>query len=77
MGSDQTSVPTGASAAVLQPSESVPDSAVSVQGPNFEKPLSLPGFLESYERIGFQATSFGKAIGIVNRMVSLTTDHVL
>ncbi|KAH7916092.1 DHS-like NAD/FAD-binding domain-containing protein [Hygrophoropsis aurantiaca] len=63
-----TTVPAGASAAVLQPSEPIPETAVSVQGPNFEQNLSLQEFLKSYERIGFQANSLGKAIDIVNRM---------
>lgn len=63
------SVPTGVSAAVLVPSQPIPDDAVSVQGPNFDDPLSLQDLLHSYERIGFQAQSFGKAIQIVNRMV--------
>lgn len=64
-----SNVPGGAAAAILQPSQPIPDDAVSVQGPNFEKPLSLQGFLQSYERIGFQANSLGKAIHIVNQMV--------
>ncbi|EIW82059.1 Deoxyhypusine synthase [Coniophora puteana RWD-64-598 SS2] len=63
-----SSIPAGAAAAVLQPSEPVPDHAVSVQGPNFENDLSLQDFLRSYERIGFQANSLGKAIDIVNKM---------
>ncbi|KAI0308527.1 Deoxyhypusine synthase, partial [Amylostereum chailletii] len=42
--------------------------AVSVQGPNFDEPLSLDGLLGSYERIGFQANSLGKAINVVNGM---------
>jgi deoxyhypusine synthase len=42
---------------------------ISVQGPNFDVPLSLQEFIGSYERIGFQATSLGKAIEVVNRMV--------
>jgi deoxyhypusine synthase len=63
-----TAVPAGASAAVLQPSEPISDSAISVQGPDLEKKLSLPEFLKSYERIGFQASSLGRAIDIVNRM---------
>lgn len=62
-------IPTGASAAVLQPSEPIPEHAISVQGPNFDEPLSLQEFLNSYGRIGFQANSLGKAIDIVNRMV--------
>ncbi|KAF8845885.1 Deoxyhypusine synthase [Paxillus ammoniavirescens] len=61
-------VPAGASAAVLKPSDAIPDTAVSVQGPDFEKDLSLQDLLSSYERIGFQANSLGKAIDIVNRM---------
>ena len=63
-------VPKDASAAVLQPSEPVPIDAISVQGPNFDNPFSLHAFLATYERVGFQATSLGKAIDIVNRMVS-------
>ncbi|KAL1735983.1 DHS-like NAD/FAD-binding domain-containing protein [Schizophyllum commune] len=62
------SVPSAASAAVLQRSEKIPESAVPVVGPNFEKPLSLQEFLGSYERIGFQANSLGKAINIINKM---------
>ncbi|KAF8915872.1 DHS-like NAD/FAD-binding domain-containing protein [Mucidula mucida] len=62
------SIPTGASAAVLQPSEPIPADAVSVEGPNFEKNLSLQDFIASYERIGFQANSLGRAIEIVNKM---------
>lgn len=56
-------------AAVLGHSEPVPENAVSVEGPNFDNPHTLESFLQSYERIGFQANSLGKAINIVNRMV--------
>ena len=65
-----TTVPSQASAAVLQPSDPVPVDAVSVEGPNFDNVLSLQSMLSSYERIGFQATSFGRAIRIVDKMVS-------
>ncbi|KAK1224384.1 Deoxyhypusine synthase [Marasmius sp. AFHP31] len=65
-----TQVPDTASAAILLRSEPVPDSYVSVKGPDFDKPLSLQEFLQSYERIGFQANSLGKAIDVVNRMRS-------
>ena len=64
-------VPAEVSATVLQPSESVSNSAISVQGPDFEKKPSLQELLKSYERIGFQAGSLGRAIDIVNRMVRL------
>ncbi|KAJ4482740.1 DHS-like NAD/FAD-binding domain-containing protein [Lentinula lateritia] len=61
-------VPSGASAAVLLPSEPISNDHISVKGPNLEKSLSLFDFLQSYTRIGFQATSFGRAIDIVDRM---------
>ncbi|KAF4619550.1 hypothetical protein D9613_005231 [Agrocybe pediades] len=61
-------VPSDAAGAILKPSDPVPADAISVQGPNFEEPLSLQGFLESYERIGFQANSLGRAMNIVNKM---------
>ena len=63
-------IPHGASAAVLKQSEPVPDEAIAVQGPNFDERLTLETLLDSYERIGFQANSLGKAINIVNKMVS-------
>lgn len=62
-------IPTGASAAVLKPSDPIPHDAVPVQGPDFEKKLSFQDFMSSYERIGFQANSLGKAIDIVDKMV--------
>lgn len=70
LSSKQTmAVPNAAAAAVLQPSEAIPHDAISVRGPDFEEPLSLDTFLASYERIGFQAQSLGKAMRIVDQMV--------
>ncbi|RPD67346.1 Deoxyhypusine synthase [Lentinus tigrinus ALCF2SS1-7] len=68
MASSSAPIPTGASAAVLKPSDPVPDFAVSVEGPNFDEEISLQKLLASYTRIGFQANSLGKAIDIVNKM---------
>lgn len=65
-----SNVPAGASAAVLQPSEAIPENAPYVNGPNFEQPVTLDSLLSDYDRIGFQATSLGRAIDIVNKMVS-------
>jgi deoxyhypusine synthase len=62
-------LPTGVSSAVLKASDPVPEGAISVQGPNFDKPLDLQQFISSYERIGFQANSLAKAIHIINNMV--------
>ena len=69
MTTQQPTVPSGASAAILKPSEAIPDSAISVEGPHFDKPYSLQEFLASYHRIGFQATSFARAVEIVDHMV--------
>ena len=75
MNSSDRTIPDAAAAAVLQPSDPIPSDAVSVQGPDFERSLTLDQFLRSYERIGFQANSLGKAISIVNKMVCC--DYVL
>ncbi|KAH9951732.1 Deoxyhypusine synthase [Amylocystis lapponica] len=61
-------IPLGASAAVLKPSEPMPEFAITVEGPNFDEPLSVKQLLESYRRIGFQASSLAKAIDVVNKM---------
>jgi len=65
----QATVPTDAAAAILLSSAPVPDTAVAVEGPDFDRPHTLHSFLQSYERIGFQATSLGRAINVVNKMV--------
>jgi hypothetical protein len=67
-----SSVPHGASAAVLKPSDPVPNTAVPVKGPDFDQDLDLDGLLDSYKRIGFQAQSLGRAIEIVNKMVCVS-----
>lgn len=64
-------VPEDITELMLDPSDPAPEDGIPVQGPDFDKDLSLDGLLRSYERIGFQATSLGRAINIVNRMVSL------
>ncbi len=69
MASSSAHVPLGAAAAVLKPSEPMPEFAVTVEGPNFDAPVTLDSLLASYQRIGFQANSLGKAIDIVNKMV--------
>lgn len=68
MGNDP--VPSGAANAVLLPSQPLPEGTLSVEGPDFERDLSLDALLGSYERIGFQATSLGRAIHVVDNMVS-------
>lgn len=67
-GSGSTSA---AHASVLTPSEALPSDSVHVKGPDMSRPLDLQALLESYERTGFQATALGKAVKIVEEMVSL------
>lgn len=62
--------PAAAAAAVLVHSQPVPEDAVPIRGPDFDSPLDLNTLLGGYERIGFQATSLGRAIHIVNKMAS-------
>ena len=63
--------PAAVTEAVLVRSVSMPDTAVTVEGPDFNKDLSLHELLEKYTRVGFQATSIGRAIKVINDMVSL------
>ncbi|KAG8726833.1 Deoxyhypusine synthase, partial [Ceratobasidium sp. 428] len=60
--------PAAAAAAVLVKSQPIPEDAVPIRGPNFDRPLDLNALLGGYEQIGFQATSLGKAIRIVDKM---------
>ena len=62
-------VPDDLSSTLLRPSDPISEGAVSVQGPDFDEPLDLQQFISSYERIGFQANSLGRAIQIINKMV--------
>lgn len=61
--------PTVAEAAVLLQSVEMPEDAVLVKGPDFNKQLSLTDLLGSYKTMGFQASSLGEAIEIVEKMV--------
>lgn len=72
--SASASGPTAAStsaahASVLMPSEAIPPNAVHIRGPDLSKPIDLTELLQSYERIGFQATGMARAIQVVEEMV--------
>ncbi|KAJ8660492.1 deoxyhypusine synthase [Lichtheimia ornata] len=60
--------PTGAEAAVLLQSVEMPEDAVLIQGPDFNKKLSLSDLMASYRTMGFQASGLGEAIDIVEQM---------
>ncbi|ORX44584.1 deoxyhypusine synthase [Hesseltinella vesiculosa] len=63
------SEPKGAQDAVFVESVTMPDDAVLVQGPDFNKDLSLTDLLSSYKYMGFQASSLGESIDIVEQMI--------
>lgn len=58
-----------AAAAVLVKSDPLPEDAISIEGPDFNKNFDLQSLLKSYSRIGFQASGLATAIDIVNNMV--------
>jgi hypothetical protein len=70
---DQNAGPNEAKAAVLAQSAPIPHDAVSVVGPDLTKVKGVKGLMESFARIGFQATSLARAIEIVQNMVCTTT----
>ncbi|CAG8553984.1 7653_t:CDS:2 [Diversispora eburnea] len=61
-------VPDSATQAVLVHSTPMSEDAITVIGPDFNQKLTYDQILRSYDRIGFQATSVGKAIQIINQM---------
>ncbi|KAJ2451160.1 Deoxyhypusine synthase [Coemansia sp. RSA 2336] len=60
--------PDVATAAVLVKSEGVPDDAQPVRGYDFDNGVDYDALLGSYASTGFQATSFGRAVEIINKM---------
>jgi hypothetical protein len=65
--------PSGATDAVLKPSDPVPDSAIPVQGLDFDnftdRNVTVAELVEGMANMGFQASSIGQAVEIVNGMV--------
>jgi hypothetical protein len=70
-----SSAPTGATDAVLKPSAPVPDGSREVQGIDFNqyaaRSITVEELVGGYANMGFQATSVGEAVRIINDMVSL------
>ena len=73
----QQTAPTGATDAVLKPSDPVPADAREVKGIDFDayagRPITVAELVGGYGRMGFQATAIGEAVRIVNDMVSAVT----
>ncbi|KAI4935765.1 Deoxyhypusine synthase [Alternaria arbusti] len=67
-----SSAPTGATDAVLKPSEPVPEGAQEVQGIDFNqyasRSITVEELVGGYANMGFQATSVGEAVRIINDM---------
>ncbi|OWY55149.1 Deoxyhypusine synthase [Alternaria arborescens] len=74
-----SSAPTGATDAVLKPSEPVPEGAQEVQGIDFNqytsRSITVEELVGGYANMGFQATSVGEAVRIINDMPDLATRH--
>jgi deoxyhypusine synthase len=72
---NEAAAPTGATDAVLKPSEPVPADAKEVQGIDFNqyanRSITVEELIRGYSNMGFQATSVGEAVRIINGMVSL------
>lgn len=72
-GISHDEAPTGATDAVLKPSDPVPEGATAVQGLDFDafanRNITVAELVEHMSLMGFQASSIGKACKIVDGMV--------
>ena len=72
-GTINCTAPSGATDAVLKPSDPVPDNAIPVQGLDFDnfadRNMTVAELVEGMANMGFQASSIGQAVEIVNGMV--------
>jgi deoxyhypusine synthase len=70
----EAAAPSGATDAVLKPSEPVPADAKEVQGIDFNqyanRSITVEELIAGYSTMGFQATAVGEAVRIINDMVS-------
>jgi deoxyhypusine synthase len=69
-----STAPSSATNAVLKPSAPVDDKARKVEGIDFNqyasRSISVEELVSGYANMGFQATSVGEAVRIINDMVS-------
>lgn len=72
-GSLNGTAPSGATDAVLKPSDPVPEGAIPVQGLDFneyaDRNITVAELVDNMSDMGFQASSIGKAVEIINGMV--------
>ena len=72
---DDSAAPAGAQAAVLVKSEQMPEGSQQVEELDFNKikgPITAEDLFLGMKNMGFQASSMGEAIRIINDMVCLT-----
>jgi deoxyhypusine synthase len=71
----EATAPSGATDAVLKPSDPVPAGSREVQGIDFNhyanRSITVEELMGGYANMGFQATSVGEAVRIINDMVSV------
>lgn len=69
--------PMGATDAVLKPSDPVPEDATPVKGIEFNdyagRSITVDELLAGYTTMGFQASSVGQAVKIINEMVGVAS----
>ena len=72
-GARELKAPSGATDAVLKPSEPIPDGATEVQGIDFDnyadRSITVDELVAGMASMGFQATSVGEAVRIIEGMV--------
>jgi|TARA_R110002003_G_scaffold159_4_gene13755 hypothetical protein len=72
---NDTTAPAAATDAVLKPSAPVPEGSREVQGIDFNqyasRSITVEELVGGYANMGFQATSVGEAVRIINDMVSV------
>src|SRR5437016_9833580 len=72
-GARESKAPSDATDAVLKPSEPVPDGARQVQGIDFDnyadRSITVDELVAGMASMGFQATSVGEAVRIIEGMV--------
>ncbi|KAI9336243.1 deoxyhypusine synthase [Pilaira anomala] len=66
--SNNTEQPNGALDAVFVESVEMPEGSVLIQGPDFNKELTLSQLLGAYKQIGYQGSSLGESIEIIKEM---------
>ena len=81
VGDQERKAPSVATEAVLKPSESVPEGSKEVQGIDFdryrERKMTVEELVAGMANMGFQATSIGDAVRIIDEMVRRKCAQIL